>query len=50
MLTENFSDIQADYVLTVETKGIPLGFEVAKLLGLNLVVVKRKQSNRGTNS
>lgn len=42
MLTENFSDIQADYVLTVETKGIPLGFEVAKLLGLNLVVVKRE--------
>ena len=42
MLSSHFIELEADYVVTVETKGIPLAFEVAKLLGLQLVVVKRE--------
>lgn len=31
-----------DYVVTVETKGIPLAYEVARMLGVQLVVVRRE--------
>lgn len=37
-----FSDRQADYVVTIETKGIPLAFMTAKLLNLPTVVVRRE--------
>ena len=34
-------DKDIDYVVTVETKGIPLAYEVAKMLGVKLVIVRR---------
>lgn len=37
-----FKDCQADYVATVETKGIPLATEVAYLLNLPLVIIRRE--------
>jgi purine operon repressor len=42
VLAAAFSDEDIDYVVTVETKGIPLAYEVAKLLGVLLVVVRRE--------
>lgn len=42
ILASFFTNKNIDYVLTVETKGIPLAFEVAKLLGVQLVVVRRE--------
>ena len=33
--------MDVDYVVTVETKGIPLAYEVAKSLGVQLVIVRR---------
>ena len=30
-----------DYIVTVETKGIPLAYEVAKNLGIELVIIRR---------
>lgn len=41
ILAAAFNELQVDYVVTVETKGIPLAFEVAKLLGVQLVIVRR---------
>lgn len=41
ILASKFIEQEADYVVTVETKGIPLAYEVSKLLGIQLVVVRR---------
>ncbi len=41
LLGSKFSDIKADYVITVETKGIPLAYEVARYLGVPLVVARK---------
>lgn len=41
ILASKFIENNIDYVVTVETKGIPLAYEVAKLLGVQLVVVRR---------
>lgn len=42
ILASAFSDFQVDYVVTVETKGIPLAYEVSKKLGVQLVIVRRE--------
>ncbi len=42
ILSAFFSGKHIDYVVTVETKGIPLAYEVANLLGVQLVVVRRE--------
>lgn len=36
-----FNELPIDYVVTVETKGIPLAYEVAKMLGVQLVIARR---------
>lgn len=41
ILASTFNDKEVDYVVTVETKGIPLAYEVAKNLGVQLVIVRR---------
>lgn len=41
ILAQKFLDEKIDYVITVETKGIPLAYEVAKFLGVQLIVVRR---------
>ena len=41
ILAEKFQDTGADYVITVETKGIPLAYEVARCLGVSLIVGRR---------
>jgi purine operon repressor len=41
ILASKFKDLEVDYVVTVETKGIPLAYEVAKKLGVKLVIVRR---------
>lgn len=41
LLASAFIGKEVDYVVTVETKGIPLAYEVAKLLGVQLVIVRR---------
>jgi purine operon repressor len=41
ILATAFSELNLDYVVTVETKGIPLAYEVAKMLGIQLVIVRR---------
>lgn len=41
ILSSNFNKLSVDCVVTVETKGIPLAYEVAKLLGVKLVIVRR---------
>lgn len=40
VLASNFSQLEVDYVVTIETKGIPLAYEVAKQLGVQLVTVR----------
>ena len=40
ILASAFSELHIDYVVTVETKGIPLAYEVAKMLGVQLVIVR----------
>ncbi len=40
ILASKFKDMNVDYVVTIETKGIPLGYEVAKQLGVQLVTVR----------
>ncbi|SHJ71260.1 purine operon repressor, PurR [Clostridium amylolyticum] len=42
ILASNFYDIDIDCVVTVETKGVPLAYEVAKNLGVQLVTVRRE--------
>jgi purine operon repressor len=39
-LASKFSHLDVDYVVTIETKGIPLAYEVAKQLGIQLVTVR----------
>ena len=41
ILASYFKDKNVDYVVTVETKGIPLAYEVAKSLGIELVIIRR---------
>ncbi|MCM8709587.1 pur operon repressor [Clostridium sp. SYSU_GA19001] len=41
ILATAFNDRVVDYIVTVETKGIPLAYEVAKMLGVQLVIVRR---------
>ncbi len=40
ILAAAFKNMNVDYVVTIETKGIPLGYEVAKQLGVQLVTVR----------
>ncbi|WP_097027768.1 pur operon repressor [Clostridium peptidivorans] len=42
ILASSFNNKDVNYVVTVETKGIPLAYEVAKMLGVQLVVVRRE--------
>ena len=42
VFVRKFKDRGADYVATVETKGIPLAADVARLLDLPLVIVRRE--------
>lgn len=41
MLSSCFQGTDVDYVITVETKGIPLAYEVARNLGVQLVIARR---------
>lgn len=41
MLASAFISKEVDCVVTVETKGIPLAYEVARMLGVQLVIVRR---------
>ncbi|MGG7144016.1 pur operon repressor [Clostridium nigeriense] len=41
ILSSVFYDNNVDYVVTVETKGIPLAYEVARNLGIPLVIIRR---------
>jgi len=41
ILASAFIDQSVDYVVTVETKGIPLAYEVSRMLGVQLVIVRR---------
>ena len=41
ILSSCFKDMDVDYVITVETKGIPLAYEVARNLGVQLVIARR---------
>lgn len=44
ILSSHFKDKNVDYVITVETKGIPLAYEVARNLGVQLVIARRDSS------
>lgn len=41
IFARKFKDISADYIVTIETKGIPLAMKTAELLNLPCVVVRR---------
>ena len=41
ILASNFNNLGVKYVVTVETKGIPLAYEVAKMLCTELIIVRR---------
>ena len=41
ILSSCFKNMNVDYVITVETKGIPLAYEVARNLGVQLVIARR---------
>lgn len=41
ILSTCYKALDVDYVVTVETKGIPLAYEVAKNLGIPLVIIRR---------
>lgn len=41
VLSSCFKSTEVDYVITVETKGIPLAYEVARNLGVQLVIARR---------
>lgn len=41
MISSCFQGTDLDYVITVETKGIPLAYEVARNLGVQLVIARR---------
>jgi purine operon repressor len=42
MFAEKFQNAEADYVVTIETKGIPVAFMTAHMLNLPLVVARRE--------
>lgn len=42
ILSSWFEKMDIDYVITVETKGIPLAYEVARNLGVQLVIARRE--------
>lgn len=42
VFVQKFYELDADYIVTVETKGIPLAAQVAKMLNLPLVVIRRE--------
>ncbi|MDD2215164.1 MAG: pur operon repressor [Eubacteriales bacterium] len=42
LFAEKFANMGADYVVTIETKGIPVAFMTAYMLNLPLVVVRRE--------
>ena len=42
LFVQKFYELEPDYVVTVETKGIPLAAQVAKMLNLPLVVIRRE--------
>ncbi len=42
VFARRYADLGADYVATIETKGIPVAFMTARLLGRPLVVVRRE--------
>lgn len=42
ILSSLFNDKEIDSVVTVETKGIPLAYEVAKNLGIPLVIIRKE--------
>lgn len=42
IFAEKFKDSGADYVATIETKGIPLAFMTARLLNIPVIVVRRE--------
>lgn len=42
ILATEFNAMDIDYVVTVETKGVSLAYEVARMLGVQLVVVRRE--------
>ncbi|MDO5038369.1 pur operon repressor [Clostridium sp.] len=49
ILSSWFENMDIDYVITVETKGIPLAYEVARNLGVQLVIARRdNQFTEGT--
>ncbi|MEG2353184.1 MAG: pur operon repressor [Clostridium sp.] len=41
IIASKFNGIATDYVVTIETKGIALAYEVAKILGVKLIIVRR---------
>ncbi|MGL5353978.1 MAG: pur operon repressor, partial [Clostridium sp.] len=41
ILSSMFKAAEVDYIVTVETKGIPLAYEVARNLGIPLVIIRR---------
>ncbi len=41
LLSSCFKNEKIDYIITVETKGIPLAYEVARNLGVQLVIARR---------
>lgn len=41
ILSSCFKNVDVDYVITVQTKGIPLAYEVARNLGVQLVIARR---------
>ena len=41
ILASYFQNMNIDYIITVETKGIPLAYEVAKSLGIELVIIRK---------
>ena len=41
ILASHFKGMNIDYVVTVETKGIPLAYEVSKSLGIELVIIRK---------
>lgn len=41
ILSSCFKNMPIDYVITVETKGIPLAYEVARNLGVQLIIARR---------
>lgn len=42
VFSREFSDVEADYIVTVETKGIPLASSVAYVMNLPLIVIRRE--------